>query len=40
MWSIFAHASLRAGPMGVTAAAFMAALMAGTSSSGQLTLPC
>src|SRR3954466_14315384 len=40
MWSIFAHAWFRPGPIGVTAAAFMAALIAGTSSSGQLTFPC
>src|SRR6185503_9919936 len=37
---IFAQAWLRSAPTGVVEAAFMASLIAGTSSWGQLTLPC
>src|SRR5690242_11598339 len=40
MWLTFAHALLREAPTGSSDAAFMALLMAGTLSCGQLTLPC
>ncbi len=40
MWLTLAHATLRFAPTGKTAAAFIALLIAGTLSCGQLTLPC
>src|ERR687887_1506864 len=40
MWLILAQASLRALPTGITDAFFIASLIAGSFSCGQLTLPC